>query len=249
MLNKNYFTSVMIVISTIILCTSCATEYDETNSIDKIRHDSYDKYMEYKQKPIQSVLEVALNGTHFSRSDEYTLGLTEEDANYLLSLDVEELLDLKSQLMEKWGLESDENIEDILEQSYDRFCQDLSDEELIDFNNFVDAYIFMPEGYETIEQFVLLQSNSHSDAYINACICAAVSIDNFGRILYRTLKESRASVEDCKKLFAAHLTETSINGMAGMLVGAVIPGFGWLVTATVICDAITAGVNYYNCVK
>jgi ABC-type amino acid transport substrate-binding protein len=105
----------------LLLCTSCASEEEAMDTIQETNL-SYSKYSEYSEKPLVSILDLAQGKASISRSGDYILGLTEEDANYFNSLDSDGLLNLKTELMNKWGFESDEDIENVLDQVYDELC-------------------------------------------------------------------------------------------------------------------------------
>ncbi len=193
-----------------------------------------------------SILDLALGKISPSRSEEdYVLGLTEEDVNFLNSLDTEDLIAFKSQLMNTWGFESDEDIENILSQTYDYICEDMSLEELTKFNCFLTEYITLPSGITSIESLLDLNSEFEDSSFTNACIYAAIGIDNFGRVIFDSLFASRASESECKKNFAIRIAITSVGTMAGMM----LPGPGWAVAVAAICDAASAAADYANCLK
>lgn len=245
MFQKIYIFASVVVLATIIMCTSCTNEYEEINSTDRVRQENYSKYLEYSEKPVTSILDFAMGKSSLSRSEDYILGFTEEDVTYLNSLDEKGLRDLKSQLMNKWGFKSDEDIEAILDQAYDEICESMTDEELVKFNNFITEYIEMPNGINSIENLDILQPDFANSAFNNTCIYAAIGIDNFGRRLYNSLYLSRASADECKKNFAIRIAITSVGTMAGMI----LPGPGWAVAAAAVCDAASAAADYANCLK
>lgn len=228
----------------LLLCTSCASEEEAMDTIQETNL-SYSKYSEYSEKPLVSILDLAQGKASISRSGDYILGLTKEDANYFNSLDSDGLLNLKTELMNKWGFESDEDIENVLDQVYDELCENLSAEELVKFNEFITEYIEMPRGINSIEALNVLQSSSDNPYFNDVCIYAAVGIDNFGRVLCDSLYSSRASASDCKKNFAIRIAITSVGTMAGMI----LPGPGWAVAAAAVCDAASAAADYANCLN
>lgn len=246
MLQKSYILAKVAVLAVFVMCASCTNEYENSNdTTDNVSQELHSKYIEFSNKPVTSILDLALGKASIPRSNDYILGLTEEDVKYLNSLDVNGLLDLKAQLMNKWDFESDEDIDAILEQAYDEICKNMSTEEQIKFNDFLTKYIEMAGGMASIEDLNILQSNITNSSFNNTCIYAAIGIDNFGRIFYNSLYNSRASADECQKNFAIRIAITSVGTMAGMI----IPGPGWAVAAAAICDAASAAADYANCLK
>lgn len=229
----------------ILVCSSCTNKYEEFESTDEFVRESYVKYIEYSERPIVSILDLALGNIPLSRSENCILGFTEKDVNYLNSLNENELLDLNIRLMNKWGFESNEDIEAVLNQAYDEICKNMSTEEFVKFNEFITKYIEMPSGITSLENLNVFQSDPISSSFNNTCVYAAIGIDNFGRMLYTSKYNSPVSEEKCRKNFAIRITITSIGTMAGMI----IPGPGWAVAAAAICDAISAAADYANCLK
>lgn len=215
--------------------------------MDTVQNDQdfYAKYVESSGKPIISILDIAQGKVFASRSDDYIIGLTEEDINYLNSIDLDGLLCLKTELMNRWGFGSDEDIENVLDQAYDEICENMSTEEVMRFNKFITEYIEMPSGVNSLRALDIFQSNSISTPFNNACIYAAISIDNFGRLLYGSLYTSRVSASDCDKNYAIRIAITSVGAIAGMI----IPGPGWAVAAAAVCDALSAAADYVNCMN
>lgn len=235
----------MLVLLYVMACTSCTNENEVIDSNDKIVQESYEKYLEYSEKPVISILDAALGIAPLSRSEDCILGFTEEDVNYLNSLDEKGLLDLKVQLMNKWGFETDEDIDAVLEQAYDEICENMSTEELKKFDDFINEYIEMPSGIASLENLNVFQPNHTSASFNNTCVYTAIGIDKFGRMLYDSLYHSRVSEEECRKNFAIRITITSVGTIAGMI----LPGPGWAVALAAICDAASAAADYANCLK
>ena len=228
-----------------LLCNSCSTEFAGSELIDNNPEELYSKYNELSQKQVTSILDVALGNATLSRGEVCILGFTEEDVNYLNSLDANGLVELKKQLMKKWNFNSDDDIENMLDSTYYELCKSMSDEELITFNQFLCDYIEMPQGVSSIDKLNVIQTNTANPNFNNLCLYAAIGIDNFGRGLFDTTQSSRTTADECKKNFGIRIAITSIGTIAGML----IPGPGWAVAAAAVCDAVGAAADYANCIK
>lgn len=228
-------------VSALLLCTGCTNEETDNVSVSRNESNLYSKYIEYSQKPMTSILNVALGKETPTRSEDCILGLTEDDIQKINNLDTEELTDLKTQIMEVWNLKTDDDIDTIRDQVYEQILENMEEEEFINFNNFINEYIDMPSGKNSLEYF---NNNTINNQNLELYAYAALGIDNFGRIFYNCAENTR-SASECKKNLATRLAITSVVGMTGLL----IPGSGWIVTATVVCDALDAAARYKLCLK
>lgn len=226
------------------MCFSCSTE-KEANLANRVCEENYTKYLEYSNKPVCSVLDYINGKNDITRSNESVLGFTDKDVAYISSLDEEGLRDLQAEVLEKSGFKTEEEIELQSEQAYNKICEEMSAEELMKFNSFIDNYIEMPAGVESLKQLGVLQPNSYSDAYNNACIYSAINIDNFGRKLYQSLKRTRVSVRECKEYFATRMVIVSVGAFVGML----LPGPGIAVVANAVFETAGVTADYLRCMK
>lgn len=87
------------------------------------------------------------------------------------------------------GGKSDKDIENILDQAYDEICKNMNTEELVKFNKFIVEYIEMPSGITSLETLNVFQSDLTKPSFNDECIYATISIDNFDRILYNSLRK------------------------------------------------------------
>lgn len=227
-----------------ITLTSCTDSTCEAITDIQTENKMSQKYLECSDKSIVSVLDIALGKTTITRAEECVMGLSEADAEYLTSLDDEGLMDLKSQIMTQWDIQSEEEIDSLANQAYENLCEYMDAEEFIKFDNFVSEYLEMPKGLSSLESFEAFNSSSMSpefeDIYINAALC----IDNYGRILYNNILDTRATETECKKYFAARIALTSVNMLAGMILGG-----GPIVAVITVCDVAGATADYYRCIK
>lgn len=229
----------------VLFITSCSKDYNILEIDNHSASDSYSSYIELTNTPATSALDIALRKTSMSRSTDYLIGLTEDDVVYIGSLNETELQDLKSEIMHQWDFESEEDIEAILDETYDALMNQLTPEQIIQFNEFVEAYIGLPEGQQSLELLESITSSSQ-DVYFNElCVSTAVGIDSFGRQFVKAASNKKVSAEQCKKYFAIRIALTSVNTIAGFI----LPGAGWAVVAAAVCDAASAAADYANCLK
>lgn len=227
------------------LCVSCSEE-NESAQIDSsiVENNVSNHYHQAMNKPIVSALEVALGKTSLTRAEDAVITLTDEDAEYINSLGIEELSKLKSEIMKIWGLQSDDDIEDLRDSVYLSICDRIGDKEFCKFNDFVNSYLFLPPGETSLINYIGNDNDLDSPEIAQIYALAAVGIDKFGRVIYDSMESTR-SIEDCKKAFAVRIAITSVSTMAGMI----LPGAGWVVAACAVCDAADAAAKYALCIK
>lgn len=228
-----------------MLLVGCSTvDYDVEHENQKMAQMG-DKYLSLSSKPIVSALDLALGKTLMTKGETPVLGLTKDDADYIISLDENELKELESQVIEKWGYTSQSEIEHVSDGAFMDLFSDMDPEEYYDLDKFISDYLEMPGGVSSIEKLFTNRSNSvhpkNVDLYINAALC----IDNYGRVLYDAILETRATSLECKKYFAARIALASVNMLAGMITCTAAP----LIAIITICDAASATADYYRCMK
>ncbi len=109
--------------------------------------------------------------------------------------------------MAQWGLKSDEEIQKILDHTYDTVCDQMDCNELIQFNDFIDIYLDMPAGTSTLRQFDAFKIDNSSIVHKESFAGAAVCVDKFGRNAYKIVKPEPLSPmhltkADCLKYFS-----------------------------------------------
>lgn len=241
---KNSAVKLVSIIFICLLNVSCEQENEKEYRNSQIDKEMYASFVNYYQKPVISIFEVAANNVPITRNAEGILGITVDDAFYVNSLSLEELIALKAQLMDEGGFTSDEEYEKIIDSAYNEVCKDMSDEDLVKFYKFANDYIEMPEGIISLAQLQIFQNDHHSKNLNDIYVQAAVNIDQIGRKLYDTPVITRSS-NFCNKIFAQHLAIASVS----MIAGVILPGPGWMVAAAFACELITAGINYKICCR
>lgn len=234
-----------------LMLVGCAGNGDEPVVKEQKVETLASRYAELSTKPVVSALDIALGKVSPTKAEDCIIGLTDEDAEYIMSLDEGELMKIQSQIMNHWGIDSADKVEAISDSAYESVCERLEPEELDRFNNFVDAYIELPDNISTQEFLNSYDFSSLDSETMELYVNAALMIDNVGRKLYKYAldSETRMSGSDCRKYFGVRLTIASINMMAGVSIGWILPGPGWVVAASAILEAAYAGLDYYRCVK
>lgn len=249
--------SLMLFLTMILSCVSCTNETDEFDSSTDIAQEVISQYENLSNKTTVSALSLTIGGVSRFNLDDCAIGLTQEDVEYLSSLSDDELLALKSQIMAKWGLTSDEEISRILDEINDDASSEMSSEELIAFEEFINDYIESPSGSESLKRNINTRKISSDKSIIYAQ--AAIGIDRFGRKLYEAqvhkdeTAQTLVTVRQCEKYFAARISISSCNLVWGLALGAGLPGIGWVGTALVgaaaTVEAIDAYLVYRRCMK
>lgn len=218
------------------------------------KQEAISLYEQLSQKNNVSALDLARGIKSRSSSEDGIICLTLEDTEYLASLDVEELSLLKRQIMAQWGLKSDEEIQKILDHTYDIVCDQMDCNELIQFNDFIDIYLDMPAGTSTLRQFDAFKIDNSSIVHKESFAGAAVCVDKFGRNAYKIVKPEPLSPmhltkADCLKYFRNRIILTCVSTTASCIYEWFIPGGLALVAVCATCEAIDAYMVYKNCMK
>lgn len=212
--------------------------------------------MNKSEASVISLVDIANNQQDISRSNDGVMGLTNEDAAYLCSLSLEELEKLKSQWISQYEYETNVDYETAIDDAYESITKNLSEQEIIKFNSFLESYIEEANGKSLDEKFDALKpyllDSEHDDLYINTAVC----IDKSGLKCYENINatenisESRAvTMSQCNKYFAARLALNSINTAASIITGWFVPGPGWAAATVSVCDLVEALIQYRRCQK
>lgn len=234
-----------------LLLVGCAGNGDEPVEKEQEVETVAMKYAELSTKPMVSALDIALGKVSPTKAEDCIIGLTDEDAEYIMSLDEGEMMKVQSQIMNHWGIDSVDKVEAISDSAYESVCERLDSEELDRFNYFVDAYIELPDNITTQEFLNSYDFSSLDSETLELYVNAALMIDNVGRKLYKYAldSETRMSGSDCRKFFGMNLTVISLNMMAAVSVSWIFPPLGWGALAITVGDAIVASANYYRCMR
>jgi hypothetical protein len=227
-----------------LLGWGCSKSIEEVDS--QTRSQEYEgisgKYTYYSDMPTVSALQVTMGQETVPAGKDFVVELTQDDVEYLTSLSIDDLERLKTQIMEAYGLNSEEEIENSIDMAFDNICKDMSEEEEIQFYQFVTGYLdetpLVVNGKVSKEntKVACIMNSELEDVYIRA----AVAIDKFARPLYNTIGSTRSAGE-CKKYLAYRLAIASISCMYT----AMFPGGGAVAVVQGICEGITA-INYYR---
>lgn len=253
---KNLLPSVVL----ITLCggmTSCSDDPVTTNQtraggeFASAFQGEYELYSN-TQQPTLSILDFCLKDVEVENPYNYKFEFTEGDIDRIKGLDADGLKQLRDRIMKANGFKSVSEVEEVVDEAYNKFCEDMNEEELIELDSFIDQYIEMPAGISSIEKIAPKIVNARDMlAKDKRILYAAVIVDRIGRPLYDLLDPETRSAVDCKKIFAAHISVVVISSCWGLALSA--SGFGSvggiLLLATNVCEAITA-MNYYRlCIK
>lgn len=228
-----------------IICTSCTNKAEEPSTRVEKDSEVFSQYVDLTEKPMISALDIALRKTTLPEDADCLIGFTDEDVRFLCSLNASELAKVKAEIMHQWDIATDEECDSIIDSYYAKMCEGMNDQELIKFNRFIDEYIEMPIGKESLQQFDAFKNSATSTAVNIKYAYAAFGIDCFGRKLYETLSPATRSAAYCKKIFGIRIAITSVSMICGWL----LPGPGWAVAAIATCDALGASADYFNCLR
>lgn len=209
----------------------------------------------YSSKPVVSIFDLKKSCYSRSCAVDCNAGITQEDIFYLNSLNQEELLSLQCELVQDWGMLPEE-VTAYIEGLYDEAMDNLSTEEQIRLNDFVDQYIEMPKGMESLEILDAFQVDTSMVMVNDIYLTNALVIDNFARPLYKNLtsdedflvSRARPTTAECKAAYKNRM-KISIIGCSwgGYLstgpVGVGLAVFGFL------SESITAKNDYWNCMR
>lgn len=129
-----------------LMLVGCAGNGDEPVDKDQKAETVAMKYAELSTKPMVSALDIALGKVSPTKAEDCIIGLTDEDAEYIMSLDEVGLQSLQTQVMEVTGIDSIDGLEEAIDNSYNSVCESLGNEEVVEFLSFVDCYFDMPQG-------------------------------------------------------------------------------------------------------
>lgn len=235
---------ILLSLTVTLLGSGCAKTIEDVDS--QTRSQQYEgiseKYTYYSEMPTVSALQVALGREFIPVDKDYIVVLTLDDIEDLTTLGVDSLSSLNMQIMEAYGLNSEEEIEDSLDMAFDNVCKDMSEEEEIKFYQFVTGYLdetpLVVNGKVSMDnnRMAVIANGEFEDVYVRA----AVAIDKFARPLYNAIGSTRSAAE-CKKYLACRLAIASISCMWT----AIFPGGAAVAVVQGICEGITA-INYYR---
>lgn len=231
-----------------VICTSCTNKGEEPPTRVENDTEAFSQYWELSEKPMISALDIALRKVTPPEGNDYIVCLTDNDVRFLCSLDAKDLIKIKTDIMRNWGFSSEEECYAIIDECYEKMCEGMDDEELMRFNKFINEYIEMPIGRESLEQFDAFNNYATSYVFSVRYAYAAIGIDNFGRKLFENLDSTTRSAAYCKRIFGIRVAITSV----GMICGWMLPGPGWAlaaVAATAVFDTAGATADYINCLK
>ena len=231
-----------------VICTSCTNKGEEPPTRVENDTEAFSQYWELSEKPMISALDIALRKVTPPEGNDYIVCLTDNDVRFLCSLDAKDLIKIKTDIMRNWGFSCEEECYAIIDECYEKMCEGMDDEELMRFNKFINEYIEMPIGRESLEQFDAFNNCATSYVFSVRYAYAAIGIDNFGRKLFENLDSTTRSAAYCKRIFGIRVAITSV----GMICGWMLPGPGWAlaaVAATAVFDTAGATADYFNCLK
>lgn len=244
------------------MCISCTSEKDELVAIRATDNSALSIYTELSSIPTISAMNIAFGNVSRASVSGCVIGITEEDLDYLTSLSLEEVTQLKTQIMEQWGFKTDDDYKKILEEIEENVCANINSEEVVKVNEFVFAYIDMPEGAKSIKalETQTLKANSVkvSQACKQCCAEAALGIDRFGRKLIdatvtTSTEQSKVTESQCKKHFGIRIALASCSLVWGCCLGSFLPGPGWVGTylagAAAYAETVDAWANYMLCIR
>lgn len=227
-----------------MLCAGCGSvmEYEGTgDGANGAANEVYSSYLALSRTETVSALDVALGKVPETDAEGKICGLTEADVEYIASLSSDSLLSLKTEIMKRWGIESDEEIENTLDHAYEAFTADMDADNMSKFNIFLKNYIEVSDR-ELAKDCLLSATNNIPADYLNTYIYAALGIDRFGRVAYEPFVNTRSS-EECGAYLTIRLAIASLAVAASPFTG----GFTGLVAASAIGDAIQGYLMYRLC--
>lgn len=235
---------ILLSLTVTLLGSGCAKTIEDVDS--QTRSQQYDgisgKYTYYSEMPTVSALQVALGRESIPVDKDYVVVLTPEDVEYLTNLSVDSLSSLNKQIMEAYGLNSEEEIENSIDMAFDNICKDMSEDGEIQFYQFVTGYLdetpLVVNGKVSKDNnsMAVIANGEFEDVYVRA----AVAIDKFARPLYNAIGSTRSAGE-CKKYLVRRLAIAAVSFM----VGSILPGSAPVVVVQGVCETITA-INYYR---
>lgn len=236
-----YITSI---IAIIFVLTACSSPNEEIVTRAEISDFQYQIYTDFSNRPTTSILSIALGGNKGESSYDTLLVFTDSDLDFLKSLNAEEVLMLQDRILKAWGFQSIDDLDAQLDYYYEYICGDMSTSQLKQFNTFLTEYIEMTPGIESLKCFDNFCTGHKDVVYDKTYAIAAVAIDTYARPIYELYSKTRSDAY-CRKIYATRLAIASI----GMVYGYLLPGPGWIVGATCLCDALGASADYINCRK
>lgn len=161
------------------------TQTDEFSS-ESEDSNAMQLYQMMSKIPTTSILaDVSSESRSSSEYEFYIPTFSQNDLNYLASLNQDEFEAFRNELIERLGPDGIDKLEEIQDINYDRICDILGGHEGMNkLEEFSLAYIETPGGWSYVQE--LLPINL-TDKQINTYISFAVYIDKVSRPLYKTL--------------------------------------------------------------
>ncbi|MBD5348354.1 MAG: hypothetical protein HDR84_03800 [Bacteroides sp.] len=229
----------------IFILSSCSDEVPELQTRSG-NNNPYAVYFENAaSKPELSLLEISLGTKSVDDLQNYNIVFTEKDAERIYEMSSEELVELKKSRMQAYGVSTEEEMEKIIDESYEKFCADMDEDDLRKLNAFGEQYLALPAGYASFSKVYPYEMNGKLTVLDQKYLQYAIAIDNYARPLYNQFVFLTRSPSECQKYLLIRLAITSVSYCYGCL----FPG-GWLWGLYgAFYDAMDAAINYKTCLR
>ncbi|MDE6007545.1 MAG: hypothetical protein K2G67_08340 [Muribaculaceae bacterium] len=249
-MKTKFFLISPLVISLLALSTSCTDDSKQLQTRTTEESDFAEAFQSDSSKPELSALDFALGGASVEAFQDYSVCFTVRDLDFLGSLDMQELIELKEKIMRVNGIQTEQDLENAIDDAYESFCENMDESDLRELNSFVNQYLEMPAGLSSIEkiipQYTVGRLSTMSEKYVQL----ALAIDRIGRPLYNQLTNSTRSAAECRRIFGIRIALSCISiAYGGMFSLTGVGAVGLISAINGICDAIDAGLQYKLCLR